>query len=914
MAFPFTREQPGCLRRKFADKPAFEGLSTRLKRGWSRPRSRSGGIESADADLARGMLFEPLEPRLLLSADIMPFNVDMVDDGNDLTLRLDETSETLQLLNNQDTEALLREQALSTINEIRVSGSDEDDRLTLDFARPVEIALGVFFDGGLGDDRLALRFDSLLGSLLSFDGGAGSDEIVAEQDADFDLDDDSLGIGTETVTLASVERAALSGGESANLIDAADFSGDAQLFGLGGDDLLSGGAGDDLLVASDGVDRYEGGADSDTLVGGDGDNSWVITAANAGTLNGQAFIDVENLIGGAGDDAYVFLPGGSVEGRIDGGGGTNTLDYSAQTTAVQVDLRTGAASGTGGVQAIQNVTGGGGDDALSGDAGDNVLAGGAGADRLAGGGGSDVIAGGDGDDTLIGPDADATWTISALDAGLLDASSFTGIENLLGGEGDDDFVILPDAALSGQIDGGGGSNTLDYRALTTGVAVSFVMGIAAGTGGVRNVQNVRGGSGDDDLEGDADDNLLDGGDGDDVLRVSGGTDLLIGGAGDDTVIGPAADSTWIVDGAGAGSLGDTAFEGVENLSGAADNEDTFVFETGGSLSGLVDGGASGFDTLVVNFPNVADLVYDATGPDSGTVTADGNTIAFVGLEPVTISGPAASLTVTASANDDNLILEAGSAANTLQLRNAGTATIETPTFAMPATSLTIELNSGDDTLTIGDVGSFDLDKLTVKGDAPGVTAGTDTIRIDRAASMTLSDTQLTVGADAIDLAGIEAAELTCAVGSQELDASSFTGDVTLIGLGDDDTLSGGSGDDTLTGGGGNDILTGGAGDDQLDGGTGDDRYVFGDGFGDDSLTDTAGTDILDFTNHDGALTVSDDKTVITSDEGTPGDTSNDSTLTQVGGVAEEIDVTLTDGVDGLKTALTEGLRPAAAGP
>ena len=61
----------------------------------------------------------------------------------------------------------------------------------------------------------------------------------------------------------------------------------------------------------------------------------------------------------------------------------NTLDYSAYTTAVTVDLTSGIATGVGGgVLHIQNVIGGAGDDLLIGDAEANLLDGGPGNDRL----------------------------------------------------------------------------------------------------------------------------------------------------------------------------------------------------------------------------------------------------------------------------------------------------------------------------------------------------------------------------------------------------------------------------------------------------------------------------------------------------------------------------------------------------
>ena len=88
---------------------------------------------------------------------------------------------------------------------------------------------------------------------------------------------------------------------------------------------------------------------------------------------------------------------------------------------------------------------------------------------------------------------------------------------------------------------------------------------------------------------------IQGGSGNDTLRIDSSGGLAIsfsGGDGNDTLslVGEAADTTWTVTGAGSGSgTGGLSFTGVENLAGAANNEDTFVVETGGSVAS-VDGG------------------------------------------------------------------------------------------------------------------------------------------------------------------------------------------------------------------------------------------------------------------------------------------------------------------------------------
>src|SRR5262249_60762671 len=75
-----------------------------------------------------------------------------------------------------------------------------------------------------------------------------------------------------------------------------------------------------------------------------------------------------------------------------GGGGPNTLAYSADTTGVTVTPPTGTATGTGGVANIQNVTGSPANDRITGSPAGNVISGDGGTDVLNGGsGGADTF-------------------------------------------------------------------------------------------------------------------------------------------------------------------------------------------------------------------------------------------------------------------------------------------------------------------------------------------------------------------------------------------------------------------------------------------------------------------------------------------------------------------------------------------
>ena len=104
------------------------------------------------------------------------------------------------------------------------------------------------------------------------------------------------------------------------------------------------------------------------------------------------------------------------------------------------------------------------------------------------------------------------------------------------------------------------------------------------------------------------------------------------GGSSDTLHGPAPTPRGRSPGAGSGVVDGLAFSGFENLAGAANNADTFDVAPGGSVSGVIDGGAGGFDTLQVAGDSLVSRRADA---QSGAVIVDGaTTITYAGLEPV----------------------------------------------------------------------------------------------------------------------------------------------------------------------------------------------------------------------------------------------------------------------------------------
>src|SRR5262249_5102837 len=159
----------------------------------------------------------------------------------------------------------------------------------------------------------------------------------------------------------------------------------------------------------------------------------------------------------SGGDSFLFNDGGTLAGNIDGGGGTNSLtgDSTGRTFTL-----TGANAGTvstilgGTFSNIQNLTGGTGNDRL-------LIRTGSLSGTFDGDGGTDSITGNNAGDSFY-----ITGSNSGGVTGLV--GSFTSVENLVGGTGDDTFSVEGTGSLSGSVTGDGGTDTLTYASYTGG--------------------------------------------------------------------------------------------------------------------------------------------------------------------------------------------------------------------------------------------------------------------------------------------------------------------------------------------------------------------------------------------------------------------------------------------------------------
>ncbi|MEH6750685.1 MAG: Hint domain-containing protein [Paracoccaceae bacterium] len=487
---------------------------------------------------------------------------------------------------------LLDSEDLAYVNGVLVSASDNDNGVAILTAKPTFVTSsgtieGVpgndSLDGGAGNDTLdggegndtldgGTGNDSLLGGsgddtfLLA--PGFGTDTVIGGETGEVDGDTlDATGL-TEgvTVTMSGPEAGTLTGPSGtvtfSEIENIALGAGNDTVTGSAGNDAIDGGAGNDSLDGGAGADLLDGGDGNDTLTGGDGND----------TLTGGAGTD--SLIGGIGNDT---LDGGEGADILRGGAGTDSLDGGDGDDVIFMGGNDSA-------------TGGSGDDVFALDATDpatdiNItLDGGSDGTNGAAGGPEN----GDAGDILDLSSATApltvdfnptpgTGTVNGLDADAATDITFSGIEQVVTGAGND-TVLGDDAVDAINVDTGDGDDQIATGAgddtITAGAGDDVV---DAGTGndsvdGGAGDDVLDGGDGADTLNGGADNDVLDGGAGDDLLDDGDGSDTLIGGDGDDSLAGGSGADT-LEGGIGNDTL--NGGEGIDRLTGGA-GADVFV--------------------------------------------------------------------------------------------------------------------------------------------------------------------------------------------------------------------------------------------------------------------------------------------------------------------------------------------------
>ncbi len=784
-------------------------------------------------------------------------------------------------------------------------------------------------DGGDGEDLVtyATRNENISVDLGATPNAFGQVTVTVgatQTDLIKNIEDITTGSGNDTL-LGDNNNNVLNGG-----------AGDDFLMGRGGNDTIIGGPGNDTVSYSYAGNGVTVDLQAGTAVVTATDHDTIQTVENIigsdynDILLGDA--GANNIQGGLGDD---FINGRTGNDIIDGGAGNNTISFSDQTSGVTLTLQNAGpstATTTGGdtitLTNIQNITGSNFNDTITGNNADNIIRGGGGNDTLDGGGGTDTLSY-DNQTASITADLGA-GTVTKPGGGQ---DTFVNFEIFNATAYDDTIIAGP---LISVINGGAGTDTLSYQNTAGAVTVNLVTQTTTGalTNTFTSIENVIGGNGNDTITGDAGNNVLSGGNGNDTIFASGGTDTLNGGAGTDTAnftplpglimayLGTASlvvsdDPNNVIDpitGLRVGVNPQTGLEqnpgpyyndystlnGIETIVGSNFND---VFVSGNTSRVLSLDGGAGIDWI--SFATETNAV---TANLSGTATGSFGTYTFLNNSIENIAG--------GSGND----ILTGTSGNNIMYGNAGN-----DTFNPNGGSDMIFGGSGFDTVTYNSYAApvtVDLAALTVTDANAGVTTLNS---IESIVGTTHDDTFLSglsianltldggAGTDTISFAPLQAAVTvnlgtgvaTVGLGSQYT-LSNFE---NIIGGGLNDLLTGNAGDNVIMGGGGDDQFRGSAGNDILDGGTGYNYYDYGAPFGTASTFNLGAADV---TVTDGATY----STILRNIQWIGGTSGNDTFNS--GAVARNLTINGEGGVDTLSfstetTSVTASLGSQASG-
>ena len=179
-------------RKAAGDQPQFD-LPEEAVKGPLLPRlwRRRNAARLSMPDLG-GLRMEALEPRYLLSADLMPLRVDLADvTGHGVNLRYDRVTDSV-VVESIQTGKRLASALMTQINYVAIAGSANADTLRLDFSDPFTRPVDIRFEGGAGADRVEVTGGTL--DRLELSATATGSTLTA-----------TTGTASATVTMSAVE-------------------------------------------------------------------------------------------------------------------------------------------------------------------------------------------------------------------------------------------------------------------------------------------------------------------------------------------------------------------------------------------------------------------------------------------------------------------------------------------------------------------------------------------------------------------------------------------------------------------------------------------------------------------------------------------------------------------------------------
>ena len=201
---------------------------------------------------------------------------------------------------------------------------------------------------------------------------------------------------------------------------------------------------------------------------------------------------------------------------------------------------------------------------------------------------------------------------------------------------------------------------------------------------------------------------------DDILRIDLDSPLPVpvsfdGGEGGSDTLRALADSTWNITGTDSGEVEGVQFSGVENLTGARTIEDTFIVEAVGGISGLIDGGQGGYDSLELASGQFDTVTFTVVDSQTVTIDRDGNVLTFRGLEPAVDNTGGAKVVNDPTAGASTITISGAGGGITV----AAPEWPESFVFTAPG-NVTVNAGAGNDQITIQSLDTY-ANTLLVNG-------------------------------------------------------------------------------------------------------------------------------------------------------------------------------------------------------
>jgi hypothetical protein len=483
---------------------------------------------------------------------------------------------------------------------------------------------------------------------------------------------------------------------------------------------------------------------------GTSSNTFHIQGAGANGPSGS-------LVGGSsGPNAFVFSATGNLIGNIQGAG-SSTLDYSAYSRGVTVNLVSGAATGvvSGTVAGVTAVIGSNFNDTITGNGTGVLLTGGLGTNTITGNGTDTVVESGSTSYTLTsgsltGTSPKLTDTLSGIKDVTLTGSNVAG----------NTFTVSGWAFQASLTGGTGGTNTM---VASKAASTSFILsntslsssdGMSLSLSGITQAN----------------------------LTSSLGTFTVDGWTGTGTLTGKTVKAAKAC---GALTLSNTG------LTSSSDGMSLTL--SGLTVANLTDSLGGGSFT-VSGWTHTGTL--SDTGNDTVTATKSANfTLTNTSLSSgdgmsLTLSGNITTANLTDTGGNHSFTVGGWTHSGTLTDSGSGTDTV----IASKAANVTL---LADSTLTTSDGMSLTLStigkaNLTVTGGGHSVnlngwsgsgtlagTGGSNTLSVTANANLSLANTSLVIGTQTFTLSGLGTANLTDTGGGHSFTVSNWTGNGSL---------------------------------------------------------------------------------------------------------------------------------------